>query len=173
MKITDLELMTGSTENLLERVAAAAGAHTFERRILDHCQGNNMDRVVTAIDYGDTQVEVDGDKDVIFFLVFELAEGDIRPQVSSNRRADFLWCVGALHHLAVAVQQLHAGGVCHNDIKPANFLLFTREVQKLADLGCATSGVIVDLEWVWAVHAAGLATARAPSRCRYLRLPAL
>jgi serine/threonine protein kinase len=143
MKITDLELMTGGTDDLLERIAAAAGAHKFERRILDHCQGNNMDRVVTAIDFGESPVEVEGDRDVIFFLVFELAEGDIRRQVSSSRGADFLWCVGALHHLAVAVQQLHGGGVCHNDIKPANFLLFTQEMQKLADLGCATSGVIV------------------------------
>jgi serine/threonine protein kinase len=143
MKISDLDLMTGEGTDLLERISGAALAHRFERQILDHCQGNNMDRVVTALDYGDRQVDLDGEKDVIFFLVFELADGDIRRQVSSNRRADFLWCLGALHHLSVAIQQLHGGGVSHNDIKPANFLVFTREMQKLADLGCATSSLVV------------------------------
>jgi serine/threonine protein kinase len=43
-----------------------------------------------------------------------------------------------MHHLATAISQLHSGKVCHNDVKPANFLYYSSNVQKLADLGCAT-----------------------------------
>lgn len=51
--------------------------------------------------------------------------------------------------MAAAIQQLHSGRVSHNDIKPANFLVFKYldEVfrQKLGDLGSATSPLIPSL----------------------------
>jgi serine/threonine protein kinase len=119
-----------------------------------------MDRVVTAIDYGDARITIDDELDIIFYLIFELAEGDIRKQVRSNERAEFMWCAGALHHLAVAIQQLHRGGVCHNDIKPANILLFDQQLQKLADLGSATA---VKIPWVHDIcHDVGDPTYAAP-----------
>jgi serine/threonine protein kinase len=48
----------------------------------------------------------------------------------------------ALHSLSVAVQQLQAAHVNHNEVKPANFLVFDEVLQKLADLGRATSGAL-------------------------------
>jgi serine/threonine protein kinase len=98
-----------------------------------------MDRVVTAIDHGNCPVICDGVQDAIFFLVFELAQCDIRSHVVEAHRANDVWRMSALHHLAIAIQQLHGGGVCHNDIKPANFLVIDASLQKLADLGQATS----------------------------------
>src|ERR1700694_233801 len=64
MKVSDLDLLTGDEVDILQRITVAAGAHKFERSILDHCRGSNMDRIVTAIDYGSCRVDVDGDVDV-------------------------------------------------------------------------------------------------------------
>ncbi len=117
-------------------------AQKFERRILDHCRGNNMDRIVLAIDYGDKIIVHDGIKEPIFYLIFELAKCDARVQINRLKRFDLTWSLHALHNLATAIKQLHTGEVSHNDIKPSNFLIFERRLQKLGDLGSATSPLI-------------------------------
>lgn len=146
MKATDLGLTTNDGEDPLERMRIALELHKFERDILDYCHGNNMDRIVTALDYGNHPVVVDGVQDAVFFLVFELAEGDARIHIDPSTKLDLAWCVAALHDLATAVRQLHSGRVSHNDIKPGNFLTFDRrKLQKLADLGNATSEVMAGI----------------------------
>ena len=82
--------------------------------------------------------------------MFELAESDVRVHVDKRIQFDTAWTLGALHDLAVAIQQLHSGKVSHNDIKPENLLVFRDmnfrdRLQKLADLGCATSPLIVSI----------------------------
>ena len=144
MKATDLSLLTESG-NLLDRIYAAMTSHKFERDVLDYCHGSNMDRIVLAIDYGDAMVEFDGAKDALFFLIFELADDDGRVRVDKTRKFTLAWCLNAMHEIAVGVQQLHGGNITHNDIKPANFLIFRENNQKLADLGCATATHITAL----------------------------
>jgi eukaryotic-like serine/threonine-protein kinase len=39
------------------------------------------------------------------------------------------------HHAAIAVQQLHAAGLAHQDVKPSNILTFGQWLAKLGDLG--------------------------------------
>lgn len=109
-----------------------------------------MDRVVVAVDFGNTMILGPGGKEPIFYLMFELAESDVRIRVDRRTKFDYIWTLAALHDLAVAIQQLHKGDVNHNDIKPENFLVFKdltfpERMQKLADLGCATSPLIVSL----------------------------
>lgn len=140
MKASDLNLMMGSEgDDLIARIQGALSAHQFERSVLEYCHGSNMDRIVTAIDHGDCPVVVDGIQDAVFYLIFELAKCDLRSQVVEKERADDLWRITALHHMSIAIQQLHHGGICHNDIKPANCLVIDSSLQKLADLGQATS----------------------------------
>jgi serine/threonine protein kinase len=98
-----------------------------------------MDRVVLAIDYGEFDAVIDGVQDVVFYLIFDLARGDARVQADEHRRYDLYWSINALRNLAIAITQLHGGRVAHNDIKPANLLVFDELLQKLADLGRATS----------------------------------
>lgn len=139
MKASDIGLLTDETVGFVERATVALQAFKFEVDILAHCQGNNMDRVVVALDYGDCSVIVDGVRDAVFYLIFELADGDARIQVDGARKFNLAWAFGALHDIAVAIRQLHSGDVSHNDIKPANILIFNKALQKLADLGRATS----------------------------------
>ena len=104
-----------------------------------------MDRVVVALDYGGIHLNYDGQREPLFYLIFELAKSDCRIQVSTQKRLGFLWTVNVMHNLAVAVQQLHRGGVTHNDLKPSNVLIFDGSIQKVADLGNATSLTIPDI----------------------------
>lgn len=142
MKASDLGMFAAAGEDLLQQLQRAINAHAFERRILDHCHGNNLDRVVTALDYGDAEIFNHGTRDRLFFLVFEQAEGDLRKYVETGTAADLLWCVTALHNFFIAAAQLHGAAVAHNDIKPGNALIFHADLQKLADLGRATSALM-------------------------------
>jgi eukaryotic-like serine/threonine-protein kinase len=139
LKASDLSRYTANGQDFLTGLLQAANAHNFERRILDRCIGNRMDRVVTALDYGDAEVISDGVRDRLFFLVFERADGDLRKHVEKQGPIDLLWCVTALHNFFIAINQLHSALVAHNDIKPGNALVFDKDTQKIADLGRATS----------------------------------
>ncbi|MES0127250.1 hypothetical protein [Mesorhizobium sp. M0029] len=138
LKASDIDLMT-SGDDMLARLFAATELQTFERAILNHCQGSNMDRVVTPLDYGDDLRVYESVRQPLFWIVFELAKCDARMQMNINRRLDFSWSLTALHNLSTAVSQLHGASVSHNDIKPSNLLVFDDLLQKLGDLGSATS----------------------------------
>ena len=60
LKVSDLDLLTEQAGSIFERLKVAVETQTFERRILDYCRGNNMDRIVLAIDYGDKMIVHDG-----------------------------------------------------------------------------------------------------------------
>ncbi len=151
LKVTDVDLITQAKYTMFERTMTALNQHQVERKLLEHCRGNNMDRIAFAIDYGETIIVDKGTKEAIFYIVFDLAECDVRVQVDKRAQFDIAWIYVALHDLSVAIQQLHSGNVTHNDIKPANFLVFLRDLkfkerlQKLADLGCATSPLMVSI----------------------------
>jgi len=151
MKVTDLDLLTDDAAGIYERMTVALQQHGFERQMLEHCRGNNMDRIALAIDFGDTMILNNGVREPIFYIIFDLAECDVRVQVDKRTQFDLAWVLSALHDLAVAIQQLHRGTVTHNDIKPANLLVFLRDLkfkerlQKLADLGCATSPLMASI----------------------------
>jgi serine/threonine protein kinase len=125
VKATDIGLITmGAAGSRLLLAQQALSEQTFERDILDICSGNNMDRVVHALDYGELDVVVDGVRDVVFFIIFEMADGDVRQQIDRQKRKELAWAAQALHNLSVAIQQLHSAQIAHNDVKPSNLLVF-------------------------------------------------
>lgn len=141
IKSTDIGLLTQSAagRDMLAKTQQAINEQSFEREILDICRGNNMDRVVHALDHGEIEAVTDGVRDYVFFIVFEVAQGDVRQQVDKKKRRQLSWALNALHNLAVALRQLHSARISHNDVKPSNLLIFDDFLQKLADLGRATS----------------------------------
>lgn len=142
LKAADLNLLTLNGESLFDRMHAAMSSHKFERDILDHCSGSSMDRIVLAIDYGDLAVKFNNVQDAVFYLVFELAKHDLRRHYDKNKGFTLAWALGSLHEMAIGIDQLHSGQVTHNDLKPANFLVFADDARKISDLGCATSPII-------------------------------
>ena len=92
----------------------------FERDLLASCRNKRLSRVVVAL--GDGAVR--GTTLPVQYIIFELAEGDIRSQSVRADRLDLAWALRSLHHIAVGLHQLHGIGVAHQDTKPSNVLLF-------------------------------------------------
>jgi len=69
------------------------------------------------------------------FLVFELAESDIRGSVDISTNVTNQWRFHVLHQTTLALLQLHGQAIAHQDLKPSNVLRFGGNQLKLADLG--------------------------------------
>lgn len=136
LKVADID-MFGSDESMLVRLKAVLMHHEFEAHVSDHCRGNNMDHVCLAIDHGEAMIEVDGTREAVFYLIFEMADGDIRDQIFTAAQWTVQRKFQLLHQVAVGLSQLHAVKVSHNDMKPPNVLAYAGE-HKVADLGQAT-----------------------------------
>ena len=114
--------------------------YNWERDLLKACSDRNMDRVVRALDSGEHQLREDDVASRVFYLIFDLAKGDIRAVHEISVTLDLGRNFRALHDVAVGIQQLHAAGVTHQDVKPSNVLTFDeeRERARLGDLGRAS-----------------------------------
>ena len=142
LKATDIGLLRiDGNKSRLDQMREALNLQGFEREMLDICTTSGMDRIVRAVDYGEHEVVHDGVKEFVFFIVFEKAVGDIRSSARDCRPTGLSWIPRVVHNLAVATSQLHGKDISHNDIKPSNLLVFDAAVQKLSDLGRATSDV--------------------------------
>ena len=94
--------------------------------------------MITALDDGAITVQNVSSPSTVQYIIFELAEGDIRTQMSQADKLDIAWALRSLHQMAVGLQQLHSISVAHQDLKPSNVLLFASYTSsKLADLGRA------------------------------------
>ncbi len=111
--------------------------YNFERDVLKLCRGEHLSKVVVAITDGSIEME-SAPFGEVFYLIFELADGDIRKHVVASSTFDSVWILRTLHHIAVGISQLHGHGIYHQDIKPSNILVFEQQrTSKLADLGRA------------------------------------
>jgi serine/threonine protein kinase len=111
---------------------------TFEVDLLEFCKGKKLSRVVRAVDHGTLSLGQSA-SDVVQFIVFEPADGDLRRLISGFEEIDMAWAVSIVHQAAVGLSQLHGQGIAHQDVKPSNILSFGGKVDaKLADLGCAS-----------------------------------
>ena len=113
-------------------------AFNFERDILDLCRGKRLSRIVTALTDGSVTVPGFSGPSTVQYIVFELADGDVRSVISAADDLDVAWAIRSLHHMAVGLAQLHRTGIAHQDVKPSNVLVFEgRSSSKLGDLGRA------------------------------------
>ncbi len=117
---------------------AMTEAYNFERDLLRTCNAQKMDRIVRAIGDGSFRVGGTPHGGVVQYLIFELAERDIRLHLAVAAAIDTAWKLRSLHHIATGMKQLHAAGIAHQDLKPSNVLVFEGTTSKIGDLGCAT-----------------------------------
>ena len=120
----------------LEHMVAA---FNFERELLEKCQQNRLSRIVRIIDSGTFVLDPRDLSSTIQFLIFELADGDIRRFVDFDKKFDEAWALRTAHEVAAALQQLHSSEIAHQDLKPSNVLRFGRTHAKIADLGRASA----------------------------------
>jgi serine/threonine protein kinase len=111
---------------------------TFEKDLLEFCKGQSLSRIVRAVDHGIVHLG-SGAADIVQFIVFEPADGDLRKLISGFREIELSWTISVVHQAAVGMKQLHGQQIAHQDLKPSNILSFGGRVDtKLADLGCAS-----------------------------------
>lgn len=108
-------------------------AYEYERKLSEICEGGHVTKVSIVLDYG--EVELDGYVfDWVPYLIFDLADGDVRTNLEFAKKINHAWRLKSLHDLAIGLKQLHAIEVTHQDLKPSNILLFDKE-SKICDLG--------------------------------------
>lgn len=107
----------------------------YERDLSKFCQDRKVTKVAFVIESGEEVL--DGyTYGVVPYLIFEMADGDVRSMLAYSAKLDFAWKMNSLHDIALGLNQLHGAGVSHQDLKPSNILLFNND-SKNGDLGRA------------------------------------
>ena len=113
-------------------------AFNFERDLVKRCR--HMSRVVSALSEGTVRDSSDvGPGEVAQYIVFEMAESDLRAKVQLSRDFDLALEMRALHNVATGLAQLHGRVIAHQDLKPSNVLVFDNGLSKIGDLGRSSS----------------------------------
>ena len=89
----------------MERLYKTIQNYHHERDLLLKCTG--MTRVVRLLDYGETHVNTNDLYSAVFYLIFELADNDIRAHVHRQEKGNIGHLLQLMHQVTVASQQLH------------------------------------------------------------------
>jgi len=108
-------------------------AYKYERDLSEYCKKGHVTKVAFVIEAGEETLN-NYPINLVPYLIFELADGDVRSKIDFANRLDFAWKLKSLHDIAVALKQLHYVNVSHQDLKPSNVLLFNQN-SKLGDIG--------------------------------------
>jgi eukaryotic-like serine/threonine-protein kinase len=136
LKAMDLSEALSVEEDTLDFIRMLTDAYHHEREVLRHCKDKRMSKVVVAIDHGEVQVPgLSGLDGRVFYLIFEMADGDVRGQVDISRRFDTLWSLRALKDVCLGLWQVHRELIAHQDTKPSNVLVYKSDGFRVGDFG--------------------------------------
>ncbi|MFH1495621.1 MAG: protein kinase [Pseudomonadota bacterium] len=130
-------------QNAMNAILTISTEYLYEKELLDFCRNKKLGRVVQAIDTGELSIpwaEYNNFPTPVPYLIFELADEDIRRAIGRAGKLEDAAKLRYLHEVAVGLTQLHNNHVAHQDLKPSNVLLFDSLGQgaKIADLGRAS-----------------------------------
>ncbi len=109
--------------------------------VLDHAGSERLRREVRGAGVGHPNLVgvydlIEDSEQELTFLVFELVEGvSLRERLRETPTLAVDEAVGIGLQIAQALEHLHAQGLVHRDVKPANILLASDGTAKLCDLG--------------------------------------
>ena len=108
-------------------------AYRYERDLSEHCKNKHVTKVSFVKEAGE-EVVVGYAISIVPYLIFDMADGDIRKKLDFSANLDYAWRLKSLHDIAVGLKQLHTIEVSHQDLKPSNILVFKTD-SKIGDLG--------------------------------------
>lgn len=146
VKAMDLSSALSPDEDTVALIRMLTAAYEHEREILLHCRDRRLSKVVLAITHGEIQVpNFERIAGRVFYLIFDLADGDIRRQVDETKRFSKEWALRALRDVAHGLWQIHKELIAHQDMKPSNVLFYKGEGFRIADFGRASRrGRLID-----------------------------
>lgn len=139
VKALDFSRAFDPGEDTLGVLQEFVAAYENERDVLEHCKAKRLSHVTVAIGHG--SVDVPGMNKMegrVYYLLFDMADGDVRVQMDASLSQDALWCMQALRSAALGLWQVHRELIAHQDMKPSNLLSFKGGAFKVADFGRAS-----------------------------------
>jgi len=119
-----------------EMMQAMTAAYVFEKTLCSKC--HHLSRIARAIEGGFIVVNEGKPFTKVEYLIFELADGDVRAHLDLQETLDIVFAMRTLHHVATGLSQLHRADIAHQDLKPSNVLVFKDSGgSKICDLGRA------------------------------------
>jgi eukaryotic-like serine/threonine-protein kinase len=134
LRASDFSRAMGTTDVLLS--VREIADHFLHHRELVEITGS-MDKIVRGLDAG--RLPIEGSELGVMYLIFELADGDVRDRLARTEAHDQMWRLRVLHEAAQALQQLHVRRIYHQNVKPGH-VLNVGEGIKLGDLSAASHG---------------------------------
>ena len=112
----------------------------YETNLVGICRDSKLSRIVQVLESG--EIERDPAAPPVLrrvpYLVFELADGDVRRSIDVSAAVTNQWRFYVLRQTTLALLQLHGKSIAHQDLKPSNVLKFGVDRLKLGDLGRAS-----------------------------------
>lgn len=122
-------------KSIVEILNEQTNAYQFEKELLERCKNNKLSKVSKIIDEGEEFLEGFTIPNVPY-LIFEMADGDVRGHMNYSKDVDIVWKLKSLHNVAVGLKQLHSIKIGHQDLKPSNILVYDNGLtSKIGDLG--------------------------------------
>jgi serine/threonine protein kinase len=109
-------------------------AYLFEKALCEKCA--HLSKVVRAIGSGTIVLNESRPETKVEYLIFELADEDIRSRLDASQTLDLVFLMRTLHDVATGLAQLHNAQIAHQDLKPSNVLVFAADsTSRICDLG--------------------------------------
>lgn len=139
LKALDFKKLMGARglSSPMSAMQVMTSSFNYEKDILEQCNNAGMSKVVRSFSAG----EIVKNDFLVPYIVFEIADSDIRKYSIGQAGFDLAWILRTMHHVSVGIKQLHTNGISHQDIKPSNILLVDSIDRKIGDFGtCVTVG---------------------------------